>query len=55
MHLVHYKKTYKSFAEASKYPDGLAVFAIFFDANPYNYIYPPFEVIQHKIKNVQKY
>jgi len=45
MHLVHYKNTYKSFAEAANYPDGLAVLALFIDAKPfYNYA-PLFEVI----------
>jgi hypothetical protein len=46
MHLVHYKTTYKSFAEAANYPDGLAVLALFIDANPYNYYAPLFEVIR---------
>jgi hypothetical protein len=53
MHLVHYKNTYKSFAEAANYPDGLAVLALFIDAKPFNNYAPLFEVTKHKSNKTQ--
>lgn len=31
MHMVHFKKEYKTFSNAINYPDGLAVVGLFFD------------------------